>query len=290
MGMAAAGLLAAVSFVAVAAGSARAGAWLQAPAGYYAKFSVSYLYSETEFDHTGARVPILTSNPLVRAAAYREIDLSTYVEYGVSPRATIVGSLPYKILTSRRTEITELADLIREIDVTNAGFSDLHLGVRTPLVRGHTPVSMEFVGKIPLGYDRSPPNGGPALGSGYADFIGAIMVGTTVRSAYVSASASYRVRGGPLADDAGFFAQAGGTRGRVSGQALLEGWYSTVPPAPLQVSSTTEPANQDVLKVIASLGVRTGAHAVVAAEIYHVIAGKNTVAGTTAAISLVLTR
>ncbi len=289
MGVTAAVLLAA-ALVALAATPTRAGAWLQAPAGYYAKFSASYVYSETEFDNTGAVVPILTSNPLVRAAAYREVDLSTYVEYGLSPRATIVGSLPFKVLTSRRTEITDLADLIREVDVTNAGFSDLHLGVRTPVVRGHTPVSVELVGKVPLGYDRSPSNGGPALGSGYADLIGAILVGTTIRSGYLSASASYRVRGGPLADDAGFLAQAGGTRGRVSGQAMLEGWYSTVPPAPLEVSSTTEPANQDVLKVIASLGVRTGAHAVVAAEMYHVIDGKNTVTGTTVAISLVLTR
>jgi hypothetical protein len=271
-------------------GAATAGPWLQKPGGYFVKAAFSYLYAESEFDHGGDEVPVLTSNPLVRSAAYREIVLNTYVEYGLDERATLVGSLPFKILTSRRTEITDLADLIREVDVTNAGFSDLHIGVRSPLLRGRHPVSGEVRVKVPLGYPKRPANSGPALGSAEVDVTASILAGTTLRGAYATASAAYRVRGGSLADDVGFSLQVGGARRRLSGQALVEGWYSTVDPAPLDESSTARAANQDVLKVIGTLGYRTAERATVAVEAYHILSGKNAATGTTVAAALILTR
>jgi hypothetical protein len=232
----------------------------------------------------------LTSNPLVRDAAYREVVLFSYVEYGISDDWTIIGALPYKILTSKRTEITELADLIREVDVTNAGLSDLTLGVRRALVRGTRPLAIDLLGSVPLGYDRSPDNGGPALGSGYADIGALLHAGVSLGGGYASASAGYRVRGGPLADVYGFGLQAGAGRDRVSGYALLEGWYSTVEPEPLDVSSTVAIANQDVLKLIVSVAFQITDNAAAVADAYHVLDGRNTPTGTTGALSLVLTR
>jgi len=272
------------------AGPAAGGPWTRAKGGHYAKFSASYLYTDTEYDYQGNEVPLLTSNPLVQSAAYREVDLSAYVEYGITDRISLVGTLPFKILTSRRTEISDIADLIREIDATNAGLSDLSIGARQALVTGRWPVSVEVTGKVPLGYDATPDNGAPALGTGYADLSGALLAGRSARGIYATASAAYRVRGGPLADDVGFAAQLGGSGGGFSAQALLEGWYSTVDPEPLDVSSTVAVPNQDVLKLIASLGWQLNTEAAIVAEVYHVLQAKNAPAGTTAAVGLVLTR
>jgi hypothetical protein len=267
-----------------------AGPWTRPRGGHYTKLSLSYLYTDTEFDDRGDEVALLTSNPLVQSAAYREVDLSAYVEYGLTDRVSLVGALPFKILTSRRTELNDLADHVREVDVTNAGLGDLSIGARQALLAGRRPVSVELVAKVPLGYDSTPDNGGPALGSGDVDLAAALLAGTSIGGAYTTASASYRFRGGPLADDVGFSAQVGGARGRMSAQALVEGWYSTVDPEPLDVSSTMTVTNQDVLKLIASLGWQMGPGASVAAEVYHVLQGRNAPAGTTAALALVLTK
>ena len=265
-----------------------AGPWTRPREGYFAKFAASYLYTRTELDAAGSEVPVLTSNPLVQSAAYREVALSTYAEYGLSDRWTLVGSLPYKIVTSTRTEISEDASLLREIDATNAGLSDLHLGARGALRRGRYPVAVEAGVKIPLGYERVPENGGPALGSGEPDVQAALSAGTGAASVYTQAWAAYRVRGGELDDDVGFGIEAGGRRGRLFAQALVEGWYSTGEIEPLDVSATTMAVNQDVLKLIASAGARTGRQASVVVEVFHVLDGRNTAAGTTWSLGLVL--
>ncbi len=276
--------------VLAAADDGAAGPWTRARGGHYTKLALSYLYTETEFDHRGDEVPVLTSNPLVQSAAYREVGLSAYVEYGLTDRTSLVGSLPFKILTSRRTEISSLADLIRDVDVTNAGLGDLSIGARRGLVAGRRPVAVELLAKLPLGYEVNPDNSGPALGSGEPDLTASAMAGLTLRGAYLTATAAYRIRGGPLANDAGFAAQIGGSHRGVSGQVLLEGWYSTRSPEPLGVSSTMAVPNQDLLKLIASLGFRTAPGAEIVVEAYHALQGKNAAAGTTAALALVLWR
>ena len=280
----------ALALVLVAAGRAHAGPWVQSRAGYFAKFSASYLYTTSEFDSHGDEVPILTSNPLVRSAAYREVDLSTYVEYGLLDRITVVGSLPFKIATSRRTEISTDATVIREIDVTNAGLSDLFLGARTALHRGPFPAAVEAGVKIPLGYERVPENGGPALGTGDPDGWVALLAGFGAASVYTSARVGYRVRGGDLDDEIGFGVDLGARRGRAFGQVVVEGSYTTGDIETLDVSSTTVVPNQDVLKLVVTAGARTGEHASVFAELYHMLDGRNTATGTTVAVGLVFAR
>jgi hypothetical protein len=275
--------------LAVTAGMASpafAGAWVQPPGGYFAKFSGSYLYTDTELDANGNEVPLLQSNELVRSAAYREVALSTYVEYGLHERFTVLGSLPFKIATSRRTEISEDASLVRDVDVTNAGWSDLFVGGRGALLRGRRPAAVEAGLKIPLGYEAIPENGGPALGTAEVDFEVALLAGFAARHVYASARGAYRVAGGSLDDQIGFSAEIGGVHQRIFAQALVEGWYTTGEIETLDVSSTTQVPNQDLLKLIATVGFRTGAHTSVAAEVYHVLDGRNTPAGTTVALGL----
>jgi len=278
----------AASLATGAISGAQAGPWVQPRGGHFAKFSASYLYTTTERNTNGDVVPILDSNPLVQSAAYREIMLSTYVEYGWRDRVTLVGSVPYKIATSRRTEIASDVSLVRDVDITNAGWSDLVIAARGALGRGRYPTAIEAGVKIPLGYSSAPDNGGPALGTGKADFEAALLAGFGASHVYASARAAYRIRGGSLDDEVGFSAQAGGSRGRWFTQALVEGWYTTGPIEPLDVSSTLEVPNQDALKLIATLGARIATNTSLVAEIYHVLDGRNTPTGTTIALGLVL--
>ena len=269
------------------ASPASAGPWVQQRGGYFAKFNASYLYTRNEFDAEGHEVPILDSNPLVQSAAYREVVLFTYVEYGWLDRLTVVGSIPFKIATSTRTEISDDASLRREIDVTNAGWSDLVIGARGALVRGRHPAAFEAGVKIPLGYDGSPDNGGPALGTARPDLEAALVAGFGAAHVYASARAAYRVCGGSLDDQIGFSAEAGGSHRGFFMQALVEGWYTTGDIEPLDISSTVMVANQDLLKLIVSAGVRTGARTSLVAEVYHVLDGRNTPTGTTVALAIV---
>jgi hypothetical protein len=279
----------AVVLTASAAAPAWAGPWVQPRGGHYAKFSASYLYTTSELDADGNEVPLLETNELVQSAAYREVVLFGYVEYGWRDRMTVLASLPYKIATSRRTEISQDASILRDVDVTNAGLSDLSLGARGALLRGRRPVAIEAGLKLPLGYDDAPDNGGPALGTGKVDFEAALLAGFGARHVYGSARGAYRVNGGSLDDQVGFSAQLGGSYGRGFAQALVEGWYTTGEIAPLDVSSTVRVPNQDVLKLIASVGLRTGAHASVVAEVYHVLDGRSAPTGTTAALGIAIT-
>lgn len=270
-----------------AASTAFGGPWVHPRGGYFAKFNASYLYTRTELDASGNEVPILSGNPLVESAAYREVALFTYAEYGWRDRVTLVGSVPFKIATSTRTEISQDASVRREIDVTNAGWSDLFIGSRGALRRGRYPAAIEAGVKIPLGYDTEPDNGGPALGTGKPDFEAAVAAGFGAAHVYGSARAAYRACGGTLDDQVGFSAEVGGSHGRAFGQALVEGWYTTGEIKPLEVSSTMRVPNQDVLKLIASAGVRTAAHTALVAEVYHVLDGRNTPTGTTVALAIV---
>jgi hypothetical protein len=278
-------------FLAAAApDDAGAGPWTRSRGGHFAKFSASYLYTRTEFDSNGDEVALLTSNPLVQDAAYREVVLSSYVEYGMRDRVTLVGSLPFKVVTSTRTEISSDATVIREIDVTNGGLSDLLAAVRVALLRGRFPAAFEAGLKIPLGYESVPENGGPALGTGKVDATASVSAGLAGASVYAFAWTAYRARGGVLDDDVGFGLEAGAHSGRAFAQALIEGWYTTGDIEPLEVSATTVTPNQDLLKLVASAGVHTGEFASVAAEVYHVLDGRNTATGTTVAVALVLAR
>ena len=270
----------------LAAATARAGPWVQARGGYFAKFNASYLYTRTEFDAHGNEVPLLHSNPLVRDAAYREVVLASYIEYGVRERVTVLGSLPFKIATSARTEISQDANVERKVDVTNGGWSDLFLGVRYALVRGSRPVAIEAGAKLPLGYASMPDNGGPALGTGKPDAEAALLAGFGAAHVYGSVRAAYRVMGGSLDDLAGFSAELGGSHRRLFAQAVLEGWYTTGDIVPLDVSSTMMVANQDLLKLIATAGMKTGTHTAVALEVYHVLDGRNAPTGTTVAAAI----
>lgn len=272
--------------------TATAGAWVKRSGQYYFKISGSYLDSETEFDSNGDEVDILSSNPLVMNTSYTERTLRGYLEYGLGERSTLTGSIPFKILTSRRTEITDLVDLIRDVDITNAGFGDLMLGLRYGLLGDAPVVSVQGDLEIPTGYDSQPDNGGPNLGDGVVSVAGRALVGVSFWPVpvYATGHAGYRLRGGSLADEWFFAVEAGAAVRRVLGKVVLDGVYSTSEPPPLEESATVTVSNKDILKIIAGLGIRLSPRVMVDVELFHVLQGRNTVAGTTWSAGLVFER
>jgi len=282
-------LISAATLAAALAPDATAGAWLQAPGAAYLKISGGYLYTEHEYDSEGDKIDILSREPLIQDAGYRDIAFTGYLEYGLADRLTLAASLPFKILTSTRTEITEFADLTRDIDVTNGGFSDLRAGLRYPLQTAPFPLSIQSDVKIPLGYDAHPDNTGPPLGTGKLDLDLGLLAGVSLWPVpgYAGASVGYRFRGGDLADEILFGAEIGAGAGRFAARVVLDGSYSTERPEPLDGSSTTTLTNQDVLKLLPAIEFSAAAGTAVVAEAYHVLSGRNTAAGTTWVLGLV---
>jgi len=268
-----------------------AGAWVQADAGYYLKLAASYLYSETEFNYLGQKVPIRSGEPNVLDATYQDVSFTVYLEYGLTSKLTFVGMLPFKILTSEWTQADAIP--LRRISVTNAGLSDLTLALRYPLVPSNrVPISFEGAVKVPLGYEAVPDNGGPALGSAKVDITGAVLAGASLYPlpAYVTGGIGYRVRGGELADEYLARAEAGLTPWKLLFKVSFEARISTVPPPNLAAeglaTSTSIAVNQDVYKLLPSLAFYMTDEVALVVEAYDIFAGKNTVAGTTWAVAL----
>lgn len=285
----------ALAFLAAVPASARCGAWVQKQDSYYFKVSASYLSSTKELNSDGDEVRILSGDSLLTDTSYRDASVALYLEYGITGRLTAVASLPFKVLQSRRTELSTVPGLMREVEAENGGLSDASLGLRYPLATAPVPVAVQGTVKIPLGYDRQPDNGGPPLGSSRVDVEGRLLAGLSRYPfpGYLTGGVGYRVKTGDLDDELVFSVEAGASWKRVSGRVGLDGLYSTTDPPDLsrsddgRISSTVNIANQDILKVTPGLELSLHDEISVVAEAFHMLAGRNTVAGTTYAIGVV---
>jgi hypothetical protein len=279
-----AGLLAAAA-MGMAAAPVQGGAWVQKKDSYYFKVAVSYLDSDRELNFNGDEVDILSGDTLSVDASYRDVTISTYLEYGITDRLTVVGTLPFKVLTSKRTQLSDLAaDVRRDVDATTGGLGDLGLGLRYPLLTTPFPVSLQGTVKMPLGYDRSPENMGPPLGSGHVDVEAALLAGVSLYPfpGYITGSAGYRARGGELADELMFNIEGGVTWRRVMARFGADATYSTGDPPDLaRTSSSVVITEQDVVKVTPAVAVLLSDEISLVIEAFHTVDGKNTVTGTT---------
>lgn len=275
---------------------ALAGAWLRADDSYYFKLSASRLYTESEYDYTGDKVDILSGENLLVDASYRDVSVSAYLEYGLADRLTLIASLPFKVLRARRTELADTApDIRRRVDATNGGFSDATVALKTSLLVDPFPVAVQGGLRFPLGYDSSPDNGGPPLGSGHVDVEGHLLAGMSLYPvpAYAAGSIGYRIRTGDLADEILFNVEAGARMRRLGLKIGLDGLYSTTPPPDLAAagadggSAAVVVTNQDVLKLTPALAWLASDEISFVVEAFSVIDGRNTVAGTTISAGVV---
>ena len=275
---------------------AAAGAWVRKKAGYYFKTSGAYLFATDEYDHNGNVVDIFSNLLLVDNTSFRDVGVSAYFEYGITDRLTLVGSLPFKVLSSERRELANENTPVRRLELVNGGLSDLWMSLRYPLVRGPLILSLQGGAKLPLFYDPSPPNEGSPLGSAKVDVEGRVLVGKSLYPfpGYLGVEAGYRLRGGNLDDEILLGAEGGVTLGRVFTKVGVDALFSTVDPRDLTVSAddgrSVLVANQDIVKLNPVVGYSITAGLTVTAEIFHVLSGKNTVKGTTYSVGLVFER
>jgi len=281
--------IAAAAALLILPAGAMAGAWLQKPGGYYLKVLSSYLHTGEEFDSEGHRSPIGSAVPGVSNGSFEDVSVAAYLEYGLSERWTLVGSVPYKYLTSSWTELDGAFQVERDIVANSGGVTDFRVGARYPLKRSGFPVSLQGIVKLPLGYDPTPDiDQVPPLGSGKVDLALALLTGASLWPfpGYVSGFGGYRFRGG-LADEVFFDVEAGAGVWRVFGKVALAGVFSTEAPTDLGTSTTLTVNNEDILKLIGELNYSISDRFAISAEAFHTLSGRNTVAGTTWAAGVV---
>jgi hypothetical protein len=275
--------------IAVLHSTALAGAWVQKKSGYFFKLTGTYLFTTEEYDSAGNVQPIRGSESDITNTSYREVAFTGYLEYGVNSRLTIVGNLPFKIVTSKRTEIPSAGGPMRNVEVVTAGLADLTLSGRLLLLGTSTPLSIQAGVKLPMGYEAAPPDQGAPLGSGKIDVEGMVLAGMGIWPVrfYLTGGFGYRLRGGlGIADEYLFEIEGGFTPGNWLVKATLNGIYSAKTPGS-QGSATVTTTNQDVLKIIPTIAYRINRRFSVGIEAYHTAHGKNTVAGTTWVVGLV---
>lgn len=282
-----------------------AGAWVQRKSGAYFKLSVNYLFATKEFNHLGERLDIFQERVVYRDASFRDLNVTAYLEYGVFERLTVVANLQAKALTSERTEIIGGGAASRRVVVTTSGLSDLTLSFRYALWQSSEVVSVQAGIKLPLGYDRAPADDGPPLGTAHVDLEGFLLLGKSFHPVpvYASAGIGYRRRTGALHDQVLYSAEAGVSSGRFLFRVAVDGLQSTVTPPDIVGQPVVTPlpggggalpniivGDQNILKLSPAISYRLGPGLAVQGEVLHILAGKNTVAGSIFSLGVVLTR
>ena len=273
--------------------------------GYYLKFSANYLDTAFEYNHEGQRLDLFAEQFAFEDASFRDVNFSFYGEYGLTERMTLVGSLPAKILTARRTELIA-GRAARILTLHTTGLADLTVSGRFRL--WNNPLALSFQGgvKIPLGYDKQPENEGAPLGSGEPDVEGLLQFGkgSAVIPGYVTGSVGYRFRSGPLNDQILYLFEAGvRVPGRLLFKVTFDGIQSTVTPPdiagqtisiPLPGGGGTFPniivGDQHVWKISPALIYDIERGVSVQLEMLNIFAGKNTIAGNTFSLGMVFAR
>jgi hypothetical protein len=282
-----------------------AGAWVQRKHGYYFKLSGNYLLATKEFNHEGERLDIFQERIIYKDASFRDFNITAYLEYGLFERLTLIANFPFKILTSKRTEIIAGGLLARKATIHSVGFADLILSSRFALLREPFVLSLQSGIKTPLFYDEKPGDDGPPLGTGKIDLESHLLLGKSLYPLpiYITASIGYRWRSGPLHDQILYTAEAGYTLDKILFKVTIEGLQSTIQPPDIIGQPVTTPlpggggalpniieGDQDVFKISPSMIFNLTNGIGLQGEILHIYGGKNTVAGTIYSFALVLTR
>ena len=278
-------------------------AWVQPVDGYFVKLSADYLSTSEQYNVRGDLEPIAANDPLFLRETYRDLSFTAYAEYGLTDRYTLVTRLPFKISSTENIQAPLVpGDTPKEVTLTNGGLGDFWLWMRAPFMQTPTAVSIQAGIKVPLGYEEIPDNGGPALGTGKIDAEVSLMVGQSFHPfpAYISGGVGYRRRGGADFDDEVIYNIEGGyTTGPLFMKVRVEGLQNvgSIPDLSAQTplpgggtsSSDANARNQDRFQISPVIAYNLTRTFGLTAEAYHVIGGKNTIAGTTWVLGVILT-
>ncbi len=274
-----------------APGSVQAGAWLQKPGALYFKTGASRLFAEDEYTASGRRVPILALDSTVTNTSFESISATSYLEYGLSERLTLMLKVPYNYRTSTRTEISPNFDLLREVETINGGLADLRVGARYPLLQKKVVLSFEGYANVPLAYDPTPENNGSPLGTGRLYLDGILVAGLNLFPyGYLGLELGYRIHTSELDNMVAFAAEYGVNYWRLFGKVRIDGLFSTGDIRDATISSTSIVNNDSVWKLMPEIDYHITGPLSAYFEVFHVLAGKRTVAGTTYGAGLIVSR
>lgn len=285
------------------AGQARAQAWGQRPGGLYVKTSASFLHTEDEFDFRGARQDIFAEDLTRSDTSFHQVSITQYLEYGLSSRFTLVASVAFKIAATRETLVPIVGAKSLRITRRNTDLADGALFLRTSLLTRPVAVAIQGGVKFPLGYEQSPVNDGPPVGTDEVDGEINVTIGRSLYPlpAYVSGGAGYRLRGGDLHDEVLYDAEAGYNAGRLFLKIRFDALKNTHAPPDIAGATIVTPfpggvlnqvivGDQDIYKLSSETNVTLGGPWSLSAEVFHMLSGKDTVAGTAYSLAVVYAR
>ncbi len=174
------------AFLLLSATDALAQAWPQPQGGIYLKLSHGRSDADEQFNSDGNARPYADG---VMDGAFADRSGYLYGEYGLTPRLTIVGLLPFKTLTTR--------DLDFEYAAQSAGSAQVgaRYGLADLLKLSGTRHTAAVAGllTIPLGYER---NRTPAVGTGQVDVQASLHYGLSLYPLplYAQVGGGYRAR------------------------------------------------------------------------------------------------
>ncbi len=282
-----------------------AGAWVQRKHGLYLKLSTSYLLTTKEFNHAGKRLNIFQERIIFEDTSFRDFGVTAYLEYGLLDRLTLVANIPFKILTSKRTEIIGGGSLEQMATIHTSGLADFALLGRYAILKNPLAISFQGGINIPLGYKARPSNDGPPLGTGNIDVEGHLLIGKSLYPlpAYLTAGLGYRRRTSALHDQILFNVEGGYSIGSVLIKVTLEGLKSTIAPPDIVGQPVITPlpggggalpniivGDQDLFKVSPSVIYNVNNRIALQGEILHIYAGKNTVSGTIYSLGIIYSK
>lgn len=242
---------------------AEAGGWTQPLGSLYAKVEVSHQSTTRIFDGGGRSDPYSIGGGPGR---YSSTATRAYLEYGLSPLVTVLGSLDWK-----QARISETAARF-----TTRGFGDVTCGLRFGWRQnGAAPLALQVELSFPTHYDATDL---PALGAGRTDGRLAFQAGHAFRRGYLAADLGYRLRTRGAEDQIVYSGEVGVTGlHRISTRLAVRGH------APVQSkgSGLEDPAvaERGVVSGAATLGVALTAGLTAEIGATQAFWGRNTLRG-----------
>lgn len=141
---------------------ALAGAWVKKPGHGFVSTAYTYYRTSSEYNSDGKNVRLSNDGE------YQKHSISSYLEYGLTERVTMTGSVNYDYLTYEDEGTNSLKQ---------HGFSDQRLGVRYLCYEEPLVISFQETVKIPAGYDD---NKDLPLGNTQVDLESCLLFGKSI--------------------------------------------------------------------------------------------------------------
>jgi hypothetical protein len=277
-----------------------ASAWTQKKNGYYLRIYSTYLFAHQEFNYHGESQDLYEEQLAYKDNYFRDISLVIYSEYGLTDNFTLVGELPFKSLTTKRTVASFYGG---DEFATTSGFADLGLYGKMAILNNPLALSVRAGARIPLGYSEEPSNNGPRLGTAEMSYEGHIHIGSSFYplTMYFAGSVGYRYRSGELNDEVIITGEIGYTLGPIFIKTYVEVLRNVKTPPDIYGQPIVTPlpggggvlpdiiiGDQHLTKVIPSITVNLSQTVGLQFEIIEPLNGRNALNGTTYSLGLVL--